>query len=169
MAHDSLGEQPGLGMVALTRRDHPEPSTAITAMAELFVRGVWVDWASLVPGPGRRVVLPTYPFQRQRFWLGPGASVDMASGAMTSVAVGAGDARFWEAIERGDAEALASELQVDADQSLSAVLPVLSRWRRRHGELSVVDSWRYRVTWKPAVDLAVGMVSGRGLVVTFGG
>jgi NADP-dependent 3-hydroxy acid dehydrogenase YdfG/acyl carrier protein len=111
------------------------------------------------------VVLPTYPFQHQRFWLDSGGSAlrgGMAGGVVASVA---GDARFWEVVEQGDVEALASELQVDAGQSLSAVLPVLSLWRRRRRELSVVDSWRYRVTWKPATDLGVGMLSGRWLVV----
>jgi acyl transferase domain-containing protein len=69
MAQDSLGEQPGLFAVALTRRDRPEPATATTASAELFARSVQVDWASLLPDTGRRIKLPTYPFQHQRFWL----------------------------------------------------------------------------------------------------
>jgi len=67
------------------RRDHDELSRFVQSAAELFVRGVWVDWASLVPGPGRRVVLPTYPFQRQRFWLEPGASVEVSGAGLESV------------------------------------------------------------------------------------
>ncbi|TCJ30465.1 acyltransferase domain-containing protein, partial [Parafrankia sp. BMG5.11] len=35
--------------------------------AQLWVRGVPVDWAPLVAG-GRQVDLPTYPFQNQRYW-----------------------------------------------------------------------------------------------------
>ena len=40
----------------------------LTAAANLFVRGHGVDWSPLLRG-GRRVDLPTYAFQRRRFWL----------------------------------------------------------------------------------------------------
>ncbi|MCG8915261.1 polyketide synthase dehydratase domain-containing protein [Actinokineospora sp. PR83] len=40
-----------------------------TAVAELYEAGVDVDWAGFDAGPPRtRVVLPTYPFQRKRYW-----------------------------------------------------------------------------------------------------
>ncbi|MFS8104567.1 thioester reductase domain-containing protein [Lentzea alba] len=38
------------------------------ALAEAFVRGVDVDWAKQFAG-ARKVKLPTYPFQRRRYWL----------------------------------------------------------------------------------------------------
>ncbi|WNG48717.1 type I polyketide synthase [Archangium minus] len=39
-------------------------------LGTLYVKGVEVDWAALdAPSPRRRVLLPTYPFQRQRYWL----------------------------------------------------------------------------------------------------
>ncbi|CAM5725925.1 hypothetical protein SANTM175S_08509 [Streptomyces antimycoticus] len=67
-------------------------------------------------------------------------------------------------------EALAGTLQsedADALTSLGAVLPVLSSWRRRQGERSTVDAWRYQVTWKPvAARRAEAALTGRWLVVT---
>jgi len=53
-------------------------------MAELFVRGVPVDWTVLV-GSGRRVVLPTYPFQRQRFWLDAAGPAEVSGVGLDSV------------------------------------------------------------------------------------
>jgi acyl transferase domain-containing protein/acyl-CoA synthetase (AMP-forming)/AMP-acid ligase II len=42
----------------------------LAALATLHVHGVPVDWRSVYAGSGaRRRPLPTYPFQRQRYWL----------------------------------------------------------------------------------------------------
>jgi acyl transferase domain-containing protein/short-subunit dehydrogenase/acyl carrier protein len=44
--------------------------TALEGLAALQVHGVPVDWSSVYAGTGaRRRPLPTYPFQRQRYWL----------------------------------------------------------------------------------------------------
>ncbi|MEA5367271.1 SDR family NAD(P)-dependent oxidoreductase [Amycolatopsis sp., V23-08] len=59
----------------LLRRDRPEVPEALTALGTAYVRGVDVDFAALAPG-GRRIDLPTYPFQRSRYWLTPGAGKD---------------------------------------------------------------------------------------------
>ena len=41
----------------------------LATLAELYVRGVPVDWAAFDrPYPRRKVSLPTYPFQRERYW-----------------------------------------------------------------------------------------------------
>jgi acyl transferase domain-containing protein/NADP-dependent 3-hydroxy acid dehydrogenase YdfG/acyl carrier protein len=56
--------------VAALRADRAEVHTITTALAELYVRGVVVDWNRFYSGTGaRRVDLPTYPFQRERYWL----------------------------------------------------------------------------------------------------
>jgi pimeloyl-ACP methyl ester carboxylesterase/acyl carrier protein len=45
-------------------------ATLLRGLAELHVRGAEVDWAALDRHhPRRRVVLPTYPFQRRRHWM----------------------------------------------------------------------------------------------------
>ncbi|WCE01164.1 SDR family NAD(P)-dependent oxidoreductase [Streptomyces sp. HUAS 31] len=66
--------EPGAGgtAVSVLRKDRPEAATFLGAVAELFVRGADVDWAAVLDGTGaRRVPLPTYAFQRQRYWLRP--------------------------------------------------------------------------------------------------
>ena len=58
-----------------------------TSFAEAISVGVGIDWETLFRGAARPVPLPTYPFQRQRFWLpsnlpGSGAAgVGLSGGA----------------------------------------------------------------------------------------
>ncbi len=55
------------------KKDAPEPATLLTALGTLSVSGVDVDWRAACDG-GRLVDLPTYAFQRRRFWLSSGGS-----------------------------------------------------------------------------------------------
>ncbi len=55
-------------LLSTLRRDRPEPGTLIEMAARLYVAGRSARWAGILPG--RAVALPTYPFQRKRYWLG---------------------------------------------------------------------------------------------------
>ncbi|WP_434600617.1 thioester reductase domain-containing protein [Streptomyces sp. A5-4] len=56
--------------VAPLRRDHPEADTLVTALGALHGAGVHVDWENYFAGTGaRRVPLPTYAFQHERYWV----------------------------------------------------------------------------------------------------
>ncbi|WP_220090433.1 type I polyketide synthase, partial [Streptomyces sp. Amel2xB2] len=60
---------PDATTVPLLRKDRGEEAAALTAAAQLHVAGHEVDWSRLFDGTGaRRVDLPTYAFQHQRFW-----------------------------------------------------------------------------------------------------
>ncbi|MCZ9348223.1 hypothetical protein NGM36_00065, partial [Streptomyces mutabilis] len=51
------------------RKDRDEESTALAALGRLHATGVTVDWAAVLDGTGARPVdLPTYAFQRRRYW-----------------------------------------------------------------------------------------------------
>ncbi|MFE7172628.1 type I polyketide synthase [Streptomyces sp. NPDC057616] len=57
-------------VVASSRGGEPEPEALLSAVARLHVHGAHVDWPAVFGGIGaRRVDLPTYAFQRQRYWL----------------------------------------------------------------------------------------------------
>ncbi|MEU1504500.1 type I polyketide synthase [Kitasatospora sp. NPDC005748] len=53
------------------RRDEGGPRRLLASMAELFVRGVAVDWTGVLPDAagGAEVDLPTYAFDHQHYWL----------------------------------------------------------------------------------------------------
>ncbi|MGD3113019.1 beta-ketoacyl synthase N-terminal-like domain-containing protein, partial [Streptomyces sp. YGL11-2] len=67
MARESAPDDAVLAPVL--RKDRPEETALLGALAQLYVRGASVDWAALFSGVGGRWVdLPTYAFQRGRFW-----------------------------------------------------------------------------------------------------
>ncbi|MET8912757.1 acyltransferase domain-containing protein, partial [Micromonospora sp. NPDC004551] len=60
--------QPGV-VVGSLRRDEHGPRQLLTGLGGLHTAGVPVDWAAVFAGSGAtRVDLPTYAFQRERFW-----------------------------------------------------------------------------------------------------
>ncbi|MFC5216742.1 type I polyketide synthase, partial [Streptomyces coerulescens] len=143
---------------ATLRKDCPETETLLTACAELFVQGADFDWSALFEGTGaRRVDLPTYPFQRQRYWL-----PDHARPVVSAEAVA--DGGFWDLVDQGDADSLAGELGVDSGAPLDAVLPVLADWRRKRQEESQLAGLRYRIAWRPVRTPAPGRLDGTWLI-----
>jgi acyl transferase domain-containing protein len=69
MAQGCVIDPDALVFLPMLRPGIDEPRSALTAVSELFVRGVPVDWAAVLPRGGRRVELPTYAFDRRRYWL----------------------------------------------------------------------------------------------------
>ncbi|HEY4020752.1 MAG TPA: type I polyketide synthase, partial [Pseudonocardiaceae bacterium] len=51
------------------RREEGGPRRLLTSMAELFVRGVAVNWNGVLPPVTGHVDLPTYAFDHQHYWL----------------------------------------------------------------------------------------------------
>jgi myxalamid-type polyketide synthase MxaE and MxaD len=58
-------------IVASLRRDLPERAGLLQALAVLYAQGYAIDWRAVYPVPGRCVSLPSYPWQRERYWPDP--------------------------------------------------------------------------------------------------
>ncbi|AGP55846.1 hypothetical protein M271_21610 [Streptomyces rapamycinicus NRRL 5491] len=70
--------------VPVLRRDRPEPETLWRALATAHVRGAAVDWHAVFAG-SRVIPLPTYAFQRKRYWLEEAAApMDVSSAGLDS-------------------------------------------------------------------------------------
>uniref|UniRef100_UPI00374E1DF5 type I polyketide synthase n=1 Tax=Streptomyces lancefieldiae TaxID=3075520 RepID=UPI00374E1DF5 len=152
-------------VVGTLRREEGGPRRFATSLAEVYVRGVAVDWTPFFPG-ARTVEVPTYPFRRKRHWevdeghRTPDAAAAPPHGAVEPAPVAA----FWQDVTAGDTAAVARTLGIGATGpvGLDTVVPALADWRHRTQRSSTVESWRYRLTWSPLT------VSGAGARMTLG-
>ncbi|MGN6200778.1 MAG: SDR family NAD(P)-dependent oxidoreductase, partial [Solirubrobacterales bacterium] len=82
MALSELGAQSGREVAVLhtLRRDQGGPRRLAEALGEAHLAGVEVDFAPLLaPARPKTVEAPTYPFQRQRYWLQASGGGDPAA------------------------------------------------------------------------------------------
>nr|WP_191910119.1 type I polyketide synthase [Microbispora cellulosiformans] len=159
LIRDTLDKEQGILAVPVSRRDRPEPHTALTAAAHAHTHGTPVDWTA-INGPATIIDLPTYAFQRRRHWVSP--PKPHHAGPYDD-----GKARFWEIVSRGDLDALVGTLGPEAGnvrRSLEEALPVLASWHAAGDTRATLDSWRYRVVWRPVED-AAPRSGGRWLLV----
>ncbi len=92
-------QQPGPaeGRVVVSSLRHPQDRVGdleflLTSLGRLWMAGVTVDWHAFYDGQERRrVELPTYPFERQRFWIEP----QPAATSLASAATAATHERLW--------------------------------------------------------------------------
>ncbi|MHC5907010.1 type I polyketide synthase, partial [Streptomyces sp. S6] len=147
------------------RRQDGGPRRLLTSMAELFVRGIAVDWTGVLPeesAPGH-VDLPTYAFDRRHYWLQEAENTDGGGASAEDT-----DADFWTAVERTDADSLAGLLapdSADLRDALRTVVPVLADWRGKRRQRAGAERLRYAVTWRPLEREASGVPAGRWLAV----
>ena len=124
----------------------------LSGLAQLYVRGMPVNWIGFDRGYTRRkVVLPTYPFQRQRYWIDfkkknfrPDALVS-SSGETSAI---------MRMLNEGDTEQL-TRLVTDGEyltQDEKIIAPkILDTLVRQHERLQTMASfkdWLYEVQWQ---------------------
>ncbi|MET7425061.1 type I polyketide synthase [Dactylosporangium sp. NPDC005555] len=142
------------------RRDDGGRDRFLASLGAAYAHGAAVDWTGVF-GPDRRTVaLPTYAFQRQRFWLEAPLLEDAALAA-TGPTV---DGEFWAAVEQSDAAGLAGVLSADAE-AVAAVLPALRTWHEHRAVRGLVDGWRYKIRWDALPEPQEVTLTGEWLIV----
>jgi len=145
--------------------------TALCSLGRYFATGGSIDWATFVsPRGGNRVPLPTYAFQRKRFW----HDAPPVSQVATTAVDGAADAELWSQVDAQNTSAVADllsgagPLSDDARAVLPEILAALSGRRRELTKDAEVQRWQYAPTWRfdaPA-DVAVPEAAGAWVVLT---
>lgn len=120
----------------------------LQSLAELFVRGVSIDWQGFSQGSSyRRVALPTYPFQRQRYWITPKA-LDKANGVVSDTR----SSQIVALLNQGDTQQLAQQLiahlSPDETQYLPKFLDVLIKQHHQQIKTAATQDWLYQLEWQ---------------------
>ncbi len=102
---DTIAHPDDVVIIGSLRREQGSLERFLTSLAEAWVRGVDVDWTRVFRGSdAERVPLPTYAFQRERYWLESRASDagDVALAGLTradhpllGAAVGLAEGQGW--------------------------------------------------------------------------
>ncbi|KAB8314799.1 type I polyketide synthase [Tolypothrix campylonemoides VB511288] len=124
----------------------------LESLAQLYVRGVAVDWKAFdAEYPRNRVVLPTYPFQRQRYWIETSENGHQLTNQSTVAT------QIVNLLNQGETEALAQHLKLARNfspeqlQLLPELLEVLVKQHQQQLAIATIKDWFYQVQWKPIV------------------
>ena len=119
-----------------------EPASAIAALGRLWAAGIAVDWSRFYQEERRRrVVLPTYPFERRRYWIDP--AIPAAAPARRAAERAALDDWFhipsWKRSATGTAAAEAGRWLVFADE-VGVAAAATAALREKGHEVIVVEA-----------------------------
>ncbi|MFD8752451.1 SDR family NAD(P)-dependent oxidoreductase [Kitasatospora sp. NPDC059577] len=134
------------------RREEGGLEQVLRSVSRGWECGLEVDWSGAFP-EGRRVDLPTYAFQRRRYWLTAPAAVPAAPAE-----------DHWDDLELQDPAQLAETLGVGRE-ALEEVLPALATWRSARNRERRAGSWRYHVAWAPLSVAPADGLPGRWLAL----
>jgi acyl transferase domain-containing protein/acyl carrier protein len=124
----------------------------LESLGRLYVQGIPVDWSGFDRDyPRRKVVLPTYPFQRRRCWINDEKKCARSKIAQSDIEKNA----VVGMLNNGDTEQLAK--LVTAEESLSEkesillpkLIKVLVRQHARDQAMASLNDWLYEIEWQP--------------------
>jgi acyl transferase domain-containing protein/surfactin synthase thioesterase subunit len=123
MGRQCLPQQVGVWLASM-RTGVSEWQQMLSSLAQLYVQGVAVDWSGFERDYHRqKVVLPTYPFQRQRYW------IEMSNGRYQDKSITSENdsSLIVNLIKQGEIKALTQQLETVGNLSKSevALLPKL--------------------------------------------
>lgn len=125
----------------------------LESLGALYVRGVEVDWSAFDQNyPRRRLQLPTYPFQRQRYWVefsenGHKTAVSLAQENVQTPLV--------NLLLNGDTPQLIQQLETSGKLSenevtlLPKLLELLVKQNQQQLTAESIKDWFYEIEWQP--------------------
>ncbi|RUT04204.1 hypothetical protein DSM106972_044320 [Dulcicalothrix desertica PCC 7102] len=146
MARQCLLEDVGVWLPSL-RSPQTDWQQILESLGVLYINGVSVDWKGFEKDyTHQKVALPTYPFERQRYWLPETAvneSLSKKEVNQTSII---------NLLHQGDIQKLTERLAAEFDESrrrdLPQLLSVLVKCHQQEINSTLIKDWFYKVEWQ---------------------
>nr|VFK14084.1 MAG: Ketoacyl-synthetase C-terminal extension [Candidatus Kentron sp. LPFa] len=143
----------------------------LQSLGQWYARGGAVDWMAFDKGsdnepPRRKVQLPTYPFQRRRYWV-----EEMPSEEKNRPPSSQGS--LLNLLEQGDSERLTEKLKQTGQFSIEALkhLPefskILAKQYQQETLADTVKDWFYEIQWQPRPAPSAPLIQSPGCWLIF--
>ncbi|NER22533.1 MAG: alpha/beta fold hydrolase [Symploca sp. SIO1B1] len=130
----------------------------LSSLGQLYVRGAKVDWLKFDQNYNReKVVLPTYPFQRERYWVETGTNQQqvVGSGELNPQSTPEdANTTIVKLLSQGNTKELVEKLEKTSDlppeqlKLLPDLLASLSQQHQQELARLTTQNWFYKVQWK---------------------
>lgn len=125
----------------------------LDSLALLYISGAFIDWNGFDRDYARRqVVLPNYPFQRQRYWF---EAVNNGHSKIESLSPDRIQTQIFNLLHQGETQQLAKYLQTATEFSqeevkvLPKLLEILAKQHQQQLTAASYKNWLYEVSWQP--------------------
>jgi malonyl CoA-acyl carrier protein transacylase len=151
MGRECLPESEGLWLPSV-RPGVPEWEQILSSLGKLYVAGVQIDWSGFEGDyPYRKVALPNYPFQRQRYWIENTPSRHQQSESLSEEKSQTPIAKF---LDQGNTEELVQLVQKVGTFSpeqvklIPEILAVLVKEHKQHLIPENIQDFCYELVWR---------------------
>ncbi|AUB35345.1 Non-ribosomal peptide synthetase component F [Nostoc flagelliforme CCNUN1] len=125
----------------------------LDSLAALYISGAIVDWNGFDRDYARRqVVLPNYPFQRQRYWFEQAKNGNSKTESLSQDRI---QTQIFNLLHQGETQELAKYLQTATQFSqeeikvLPKLLDILAKQHQQQLTAASYKDWLYEVSWQP--------------------
>ncbi|BAZ50019.1 beta-ketoacyl synthase [Nostoc sp. NIES-4103] len=125
----------------------------LQSLAQIYVQGAAIDWKGFDQDYIRqRVLLPTYPFQEQRYWVELG---DNQSAKKAVISLNTVQTPMLHLLQQGEIQQLTEQvtktanLSTDEQQFLPKLLEVLAKQHKQQSIAASIQDWFYSIEWQP--------------------
>jgi Polyketide synthase modules and related proteins len=151
MGHHCLPEGAGVWLPSL-RQGQSDWQQLLRSLGELYRRGVQVNWLAFDQDYARRrIALPTYPWQRSRYWM---EITTNAHQKVASLSQEDTQTPIVQLLNRGDTKQLIQQLEKARNFSgeqiklLSELLEVLVEQHQQQLKAARTKEWFYQLDWQ---------------------